>query len=256
MLDEDSLEKAAISAQLAWKTSFPGFTSGHDLRTSTNALLVEFFGNVKNASEHEWQNAGRRIIDKTFISMMMHVHSLTAIKSVTPERISASLDNFLQKEVAKYWREISLNQFTNLDLALNWHKQLSITVIGSNPADSFTSYLMFYMLPSFPVIPISKGSLISLDIPLDTPISLIHEMVYKNFDDFKARYANSEKLCAPPEPIFGTDREMSMINELLLNTDWWQRNLFHHYLIEGTKQHPNYDHSWFGCNDEGGISRQ
>jgi len=255
MLDEDILEKAAISAQLAWKTPFPGFTSGHDLRTSTNALLVEFFGNLINASEHEWQNAGRRIIDKTFISMMMHVHSLSAIKSVTPERISASLDNFLQKEVAKHWKEISRNQFSNRDLTLKWRKQLSITLIGSNPADSFTSYLMFYMLPSFPVIPVSQGSLIALGISLDTPISLIHEIVYENFDHFKARYANSDKLRVPPEPIFGTDREISMINELLLNTDWWQRNIFHHYLIERKKQHPNYDDSWFGCNDEGGIGR-
>jgi len=91
-MPQDLPIKAAHAVALArWETPFPGFASGHDPRTSDNALLTLLYGGLVHAADHDWLNAGRRLIDKTYIDMLWHVQDLTNMRAIRPEQIAAAL---------------------------------------------------------------------------------------------------------------------------------------------------------------------
>ncbi len=65
MLHNIPIDTAYSVALTRWQTPFSGFTSGHDNRTSDKALLTLVYGGLEHAANHEWLNAGRRLIDRT-----------------------------------------------------------------------------------------------------------------------------------------------------------------------------------------------
>ena len=82
-----ALEAAHARALDRWARPFPGFTSGHDPRTSDQGLLTCLYGSLEHAARHEWLNAGRRLIDKTYLGMLWHVQDLTDLRGVRAEQI-------------------------------------------------------------------------------------------------------------------------------------------------------------------------
>ena len=85
-----SLEQAHSATLRRWQAPFPGFTSGQDPRTSDNALLVLTYGGLDQAARHAWLNAGRRLIDKTYVEILRHVQGLTCMRTWRAVPIAAA----------------------------------------------------------------------------------------------------------------------------------------------------------------------
>ena len=99
----DRIQAAVQSANNRWQSPFPGFTSGSDIRTSDNALLVHLYGGLEHAANNDWLNAGRRLIDKTYVDMLWHVQNLLPLRACKPESVAASLDTFITEEIKPAW---------------------------------------------------------------------------------------------------------------------------------------------------------
>lgn len=157
--------KAAHSVALArWQTTFPEFASGHDSRTSDNALLTSLYGGLAHAADHEWLNAGRRLIDKTYIEMLWHVQGLGSMRACRPEQISASLDNFIQGMLRRQWRDLSILSPAAQDkLTVAWVREIARTCFGSLHSELAASRLLLYLCPMLPVFNLSRGHLLALE---------------------------------------------------------------------------------------------
>ena len=182
MTAEDKHIKAAHAAALTrWQTPFPGFASGQDPRTSDNALLALLYGGLKHAADHEWLNAGRRLIDKTYVEMLWQVQGLENMRTCRPEQVSAALDNFIQGTVCKQWDALPiLSPIEREELTNTWVHGMAKSCFGSLVSELAASRVLFYLCPTLPVFNLSRGHLITLE-----------QLGYRSADNSYASYARS-----------------------------------------------------------------
>jgi len=227
LITSEQIQSAHDLAVIRWQNPFPGFASGFDKRTSDNALLVQFYGGLTHAANHEWLNAGRRLIDKTYINMLWHVQSLLPMYACNSERISTALDNFILEHIRPIWSELSdLNDSEKQGLAESLVKQAATTVFGSLQSEVAASRLLFMLCPILPIYNLSLGNQLALQRLGYT----IPDNSYPTFVQTCTTCRDSIMLQIEalnlPQPIFGSDEELALINQLLNNHDWWTRRVF------------------------------
>lgn len=235
-----------------WCSPFPAFTSGHDPRTSDNALLVLFHGGMVRAVQHGWLNAGRRLIDRTYVDMLWHVQSLTALRSCTPEQVAAALDNFVRDEIAPWWVRIpTLDAAARTTLACHLVERATQTLFGSLRSEVAASRLLFYLCPQLPVFPFGRGQLVAL-IALGAGID--------GDADYAAFEAGARSILermpralagAPPAAAYGDDADRDVIDELVRTGDWWQRRVFDALLQRIASMLMPERSDLFACRDDG-----
>jgi hypothetical protein len=250
MLD---LELAHASALERWQTPCPTFTSGHDPRTTDEGLLGLTYGGLLQASRYEWLNAGRRLIDKTYIDMLWHVQGLIRWRTPRPEQIAADLDNVIRARIAPAWRDLpGMNVDRKRALAGEWVEAAARECFGSQASEVAASRLLFFLCPILPVFNLSRGHLEALR-------RLGHEVAGTSYREYAAAawsaYANAAPRLATldrPEPTFGNERQQAVVREVMAGTDWWQRRVFDkalRQLVAGTPR----DDEGFGCGEDGSI---
>lgn len=248
------IQLAQDAAILRWQKSYRGFTSGFDKRTSDNALLVQLYGGLNHAANHEWLNAGRRLIDKTYINMLLHVQSLLPMSVCDPERISAALDNFILEHIRPVWFTLSaLNDSEKQALADSLVQQAATTLFGSLQSEVAASRLLFMLCPMLPVYNLSLGN----QLALETLGFTVADNSYRSF----VQCCNAcSKSVTPliesqplPQPTFGTDTEQALISLLLNDHDWWIRRVFDALLQQtATQAYPDHS-SLFSCTEKGQL---
>jgi hypothetical protein len=252
MIQDLPIDAAHAAALARWQAPFPGFTSGHDPRTSDNALLALLYGGLANAADHEWLNAGRRLIDKTYIDMLWHVQALTDMRTCRPEQIAAALDSFVLGTVSSHW--VGLTSLASREkeiLAIHWVEEVARTCFGSLHSEPAASRLLFYLCPMLPVFNLSRGHLHALD-----------ELGHGCANDSYAAYALSANAAyrrlmpslscfSRPSTAFGNPVEQALIQRLLQESDWWPRRIFDALLLEMIGSPRVGDRSLFACDDSG-----
>jgi hypothetical protein len=248
-----NLIKAAHAAALArWNQPFPGFASGHDKRTSDQGLLTLLYGGLEHAARYDWQNAGRRLIDKTYVDMLWHVQSLTSLRSVRAEQIAAALDPFITDTVRPVWTDLpKLSHEQRLETSIVWTEHMAGHCFGSVNSDLAASRLMFFLFPMLPVFNLSRGHAMALE-------KVGHRPAHENYRALvqATEFAYGEHLpmladLSRPHVSSSDSDQNVLIKKLLTETDWWTRRVFDEYLrgliLSGNTDTANL----FGTDDSG-----
>lgn len=247
-----ALEAAHARALDRWARPFPGFMSGHDPRTSDQGLLTCLYGSLEHAARHEWLNAGRRLIDKTYIGMLWHVQDLTDLRGVRAEQVAAGLDTFIRDVVRPVWAELPhLPDGTSLEISTAWVEQMAGSCFGSVYSEAAASRLMFFLFPMLPIFNLSQGHRLALD-------EIGHPPDRQSYRAFAQAALSAYQAYLPrlvdhsrPAPSAADPRQRHLIQDLLEQTDWWTRRIFDHYLRSclrcGTSDAPHL----FGSDDAG-----
>lgn len=211
-----------------WSQPHPAFASGQDPRSSDQSLLGFFFGGLENAARYQWQNAGRTLIDKTYLSILWAALELEK-PSIGFDRLAACLDDFIRQKLAEEWCELDdLEHEHRHQFAIDLVTDASQQLFGSQHNEEHASLILFFLCPQLPIFPYSDrhqkavGQLLSPSITIDG-------------------YADYHQACrgllALNLPFLGTvatpsSASTASISTVLRQTDWWQRRLLGQQIIQ------------------------
>ena len=113
----------------------------------------------------------------------------------------------------------------------------SSTLFGSRHQAQAASWLLFYLCPQLPIFPITDHlhyALIQNNAvtPSDKPYQATD--CYQDYQvSAQALYEKLQPLiyCAQPTASYGNAKEQVIVNSILMNSDWWKRHCFLHYLL-------------------------
>ena len=217
--------------------------------------MAILYGGLEHAARYDWLNAGRRLIDKTYIDMLCHVQDLTDLRGIRAERIAADLDHFITDVVRPGWAGLPhLARDERLETAIAWVEQMAARCFGSVYNEAAASRLMFYLFPMLPVFNLSRGHRMALD-------SVGHRPEGQGYRAFAQaawpayRALLAELLAtAPPSPSVPDPRQGALLEGVLEQTDWWTRRVFDEYLRGCILQDDAEVTDLFGSNDAGSFS--
>ena len=251
----DAVIRAAQAAALErWDRPFPGFTSGHDPRTSDQALLTLFYGGLEHAARYDWLNAGRRLIDKTYVDMLWHVQDLTNMRTCRAEPIAAALDAFIGDTIKPVWASLAdLSHAQRFATATRWVEQMAARAFGSVHSEVAASRLMFYLLPMLPVFNLSRGHQLAL-------ARIGHEPADNSYAGYAQAAGAAYRALAPtlsalprPQAHFGDTDQQAVIQRMLDDSDWWARRVFDEMLRQGVPRDQAAGPGLFACDDAGQL---
>ncbi|MCP3869620.1 MAG: hypothetical protein GY703_16315 [Gammaproteobacteria bacterium] len=226
-----AIDTAHTAALVRWQEPFSGFASGQDPRTSDQTLRGLMYGGLEHAARYGWLNAGRRLIDKTYIDMLWHVQGLTNMRAVRPEQVSAALDGLIQETVRTVWHELAgLGNEEKVDLAACWVGLFAQQGFGTLYSKAAASRLLFFLLPMLQLFNLSRGHLMVLD-KLGCPSSGDD---YQSYAESAGRayldVYDSLRMLPRPTPVLSDSAQQQLIQQLLNDSDWWERRVFEQYL--------------------------
>nr|WP_067291549.1 hypothetical protein [Marinobacterium profundum] len=208
-------QAVAIELPQSWQQPHPDFTSGLDARSSENALLVLMYGGLEKAARYGWLNAGRTLIDKTYLRILWITQQL-APTGISFDELASRLDGFIRRELQPRWDELdSLEHDARHELAIALVEEFQAQVFqGTDQLEAATSVL-FFLCPQLPVFRYTD--------PQSVPAS-----------DYPAWHQSCRQrliallpqVCSTtPFAHYGTAQEQQLITRLLAQSDWWPRRL-------------------------------
>ncbi len=211
--------------QQQWNQPSTQVGSGNDIRSSHNGLLTIFYGSLEKAARFGWLNAGRTLVDKTYLSILWQSVGLPSI-GVDFTRMASNLDAFIRTELEPRWDEFDhLNHYENQSLATELTETAAEQVFGSGYQEQCASWLLFFLCPQLPLFPMNDELADIIANRLQEPVA----------DSYQAYQLQCRRLFShmlpdlhnpPPVASYGTEREQQVINQMLKGTDWWQRHCF------------------------------
>ena len=208
---ETELQQAYDISLSEWSQPNKNFTSGFDPRSSVNALLVLMYGGLQHAASHNWLNAGRRLIDKTYIQILLNTQGDDPLDIPTADSIAVQLDDFILKQLAPRWLQI-INPATaeKHKIADELVSNATKSLFGSQPNNLAARIILSYLCPHLPIYPFSSE--------LDKHLISRCQNTIQNQQTF----LNNMPL---PEAIYGQTDQVNAINNMLKHSDWWQRHI-------------------------------
>lgn len=254
MYSTNAIDAAHAAALARWDRPFSGFTSGHDQRTSDRGLLTHLYGGLQHAAHYDWLNAGRRLIDKTYVDMLWHVQGLTNLRSVRSEQIAAALDPFIIDVVRPRWAGLpQLSDDERLETSIDWVETMAGKCFGTAYSEPAASRLLFFLVPTLPLFNLSRGHQLALE-------RLGHGPGANDYRGY-AQAANAAYLGSLPQlrplplpPEVAGDRDRHLIDEVLQGTDWWPRRVFDAFLRGLPEQDGDMPEQLFACDDAGQLT--
>jgi hypothetical protein len=246
-----ALIRAHAAALQRWQSPFHGFTSGHDPRSSDAALMVLTYGGLVHAARHEWLNAGRRLIDRTYIDILWHVQHLTAMRACRAEQIAAALDGFIRDRIAPLWDQLpGFGDMQKAELSKHWVADMAQHCFGSLRSELAASRLLFFLCPMLPLFNLSRGHLWALE---QQGHSAAGDGYHAFADAALGAYQEltaSLRALPRPTPSYGDPAQQASIQVLLSQGDWWDRRVFDE-LLRQTAADGGITEQAFGCNAGG-----
>ncbi|MCW8886999.1 MAG: hypothetical protein OQK12_17370 [Motiliproteus sp.] len=217
-IDEDTLSD--------WTQPSERVGSGQDDRSSQNGLLSIFYGSLDKASQYNWLNAGRTLVDKTYINILKQSEDLPSI-GVDSHHVATELDRFIREELQPIWQEIDhLDHTGKQALTLTLLDKAADRLFGSDRQENHASWLLFYLCPQLPIFP--YGPLLNQALSN----RLHQESVFENYHPY---YRGSCELFTrmlpnlvseQPPAWYGDKSQQQSVNRLKSGSDWWQRHRF------------------------------
>jgi len=238
-----------------WNSPISSFTSGQDIRTTDNALLVLTYGNLHYAANSNWVNAGRSLVDKTYIDMLRHVQSLTNISTFDKEKVSAELDNFIRQFIRPFWDNmVIMDADAKSNLVCGLVDEASRRLFGSLHSEVAASRLLFFLCPMLPFFNYTLGSVQALRalgyMEMMDSYASFHQVMYKEYGNTRLLLANQ----SPAEPFYGSAMDLQLIQKMHQQTDWWQRRIFDVLLRHMAVQKNNKQQELFSCTPDGQLA--
>ncbi|MEM7195638.1 MAG: hypothetical protein AAF402_11845 [Pseudomonadota bacterium] len=191
-------------AEERWSQPNSFFGSGMDSRSSDNAMLCHLYGALIRASQYDWQNAGRVMLDRTDVRILFDSY-----QAVLPFRqldvCCRELDRFVRDHVFSQWWAVDPNSVgpsedRAIAIAREWVAEISESVFGDREYRFHAELVLFFSCPFLPVVPSRQG-----------PISV--------------HFAGVQEAVRRPAPVFGDAEQYTLIQSMLEQTDWWLRRL-------------------------------
>ncbi len=136
-----------------WQQPNPKFATGFDKRSSDRGLLEIIYGCYCHAQRNQWQNAGRALIDKTYLKILWHCYC-----ELSPEPdytlLSQRLDNLLRTDFPKQLETVQRS--SSDDELLSLIESTAIQLGLSDQAHN-VSWLLFFLCPQLDIIPFSEN---------------------------------------------------------------------------------------------------
>ncbi|MBA1202813.1 hypothetical protein G7009_13795 [Pseudomonas capeferrum] len=192
-----------------WLQPHRAFASGMDARSSENALLLNFHGSVAKAAGLGWQNAGRTLVDKTYLRILKDCFGLDFL-GFSEDELAARLDGFIRQELAARWVQIAGNcGAEGLQLADQLLKACNLALFASEHVQTPTRQLMFYLCPQLPQLPYLSEPQKSIDNPLQTYQALLATL----------------PVLPRPRQFAGDAHQQALIRQVIEGSDWWPRRV-------------------------------
>lgn len=201
-----------------WQQPHPDFTSGKDARSSENALLVLMYGGLEKAARYGWLNAGRTLVDKTYLRILWMTQQL-APTGVSFDELASRLDGFIRRELQPRWDNLDgLEHDSRHELAQALVEQLQAQVFQSTDQLESATTVLFFLCPQLPVFIYTKAPGAQTEPATDYP--RWHQSCRQRLIPLLPRACSST-----PSAHYGTAQEQQLITRLLSQTDWWPRRL-------------------------------
>lgn len=200
----------------AWHNPNPRVGGGFDGRSSDSGLLVTLYGSLEKASRYHWLNAGRTLVDKTYLGLLLQAKDINIV-GVTQHDMSPVVELFVRQQLIPIWNELNQpisEERANL-LAVNLVEIAANDLFGSEVNERAASWLLFYLCPQLPIFPMTHS------------VSSIEH--YKQHHQQSSTQYVMRKLALTPEELdacYGGYKEHRLIEHVLLNSNWWQRYWF------------------------------
>lgn len=197
-----------------WHQPHPAFTSGQDARSSENALLVLMYGSLEKAARFGWLNAGRTLIDKTYLRILWATQGLESAGTSFDE-LAARLDGFIRTELKSRWDDLDkLEHEERHQLTLHLVEQMQTQVFQSSERLNCTTWLLFFLCPQLPVFPYANTRRASCDY------GAWHPECRQRLINLIPRFCNKT-----PKSCHGSAQEQQVVTRLLAQGDWWPRRM-------------------------------
>lgn len=197
-----------------WTQPSPLVGSGFDSRSSDNALLTILYGSIEHAAQYNWTNAGRTLVDKTYLHILWQAKALPTL-GMSQHEIAPLVEDFVRQQLQPLWLE--LNQLHHApqgqratELASLLVTTASQCLFGSNDQESSASWLLFYLCPQLPIFPLNSSLFTATDDQIGS-------------ENCKKRLTKNSSEFPLPVASYGRKKEQLMIDKLLMESDWWQR---------------------------------
>ena len=208
----EELQQAYRSALYSWSSPHKNFSSGFDPRTSDNAILSLLSGGLCHAQQNNWLNAGRRLIDKTYVHIVFVTQGLSSIPFINAESTAAALDDFIRSHIAPVWPLIVDSQEPNTqEITAELINTAAGSLFGSLQSVAAASHILFFLCPTLPIIPVSRKG------PYSDHIQDCLKAIKS-----QESYLDALKI---PKAGYGHPGEIKRVTSLLIETDWWYRNV-------------------------------
>jgi len=217
----------------SWSTPCSQVGSGFDSRSSENGLLVIMYGSLERASHFGWLNAGRTLVDKTYIHLLWQAKQVPSF-GLTHHDIAPQLELFIRAHLQPRWDEMKgLTPNEAEQLAIDLVRLAASDLFGSCYQEEAASWLLYYLCPQLPIFPISACFQKAINQP----------QAIKHVDDIPQSYESYYRACQArynklpsqthgdyPTASYGNNQAQVIIEQLLINSDWWSRHCFLNYL--------------------------
>ncbi len=212
-----------VSAELIerWNLPHPAFASGQDLRSSERGLLQLLYGSMEHAARYQWQNGGRTLVDKTYLSILWTALELPPL-SIGFETLASNLDRFIRLHLTECWNDLDqLDHEARHQLAIELVERASEQLFGSLHNDSYASNVLFFLCPQLPVFPYSESHHLALQAQFPQQSTPGYADYHQACRQLLGH--NLPHICSTPAP--SAETTLPHLNTLLSQTDWWPRRL-------------------------------
>lgn len=219
----DNLRLVQLGERLrqAWQQPHPAFASGMDARSSENALLLQLYGSLAKAAGCGWQNAGRTLIDKTYLRILKDCSGLD-FQGLSVDELAARLDGFIRQELTPRWGQITESRGAEgLPLATELLEACSLALFASAHVHRATRQLLFYLCPQLPLVPCPSDSQQSSDEQLQAYQTLLPQL----------------PVLPRPQQFAGDAQQQALIRQLIEGSDWWRRRVLAAWQAETVPAH-------------------
>jgi hypothetical protein len=199
------------------------------------------YGSLERASHFGWLNAGRTLVDKTYIHLLWQAKQLPSF-GLTHHDIATQLELFVRAQLQPIWHDIEhMSALKKQQLANQLVNLAASTLFGSSHQEEAASWLLFYLCPQLPIFPITNRLRDTVNknhtvTPSEKPLQAIE--CYQDYLTCSQHlHEKSQELShySLPTPLpavsYGNAKEQAIIKTLLENSDWWSRYCFIHYLL-------------------------
>ena len=210
------MNSALVAGVVArWCEPSADFSHGLDPRSSDCGLLLGLYGGLVKAARHNWQNAGRVLVDRTDIRILFDSYRIDL--PIRPlDQCCRDLDLFVRESIFPDWEEKYALEADLKDdierhaervaLVDNWINLVAQEIFGGDEYGYHAQVLLFFLCPSMPFCPKSTVSKHSADVGFSALESTIPEPV-KAFVGGLGVW------------------ESGVARNVLYRTDWWARRM-------------------------------